>query len=77
MMLRLPIAGTLALQAGRSGLSGGQLHQALLRLIRGFHYNYAMTFPALNTPQVLFQYVRELALPREFRPGMITMPLAY
>ncbi|KAF3767697.1 hypothetical protein M406DRAFT_254939 [Cryphonectria parasitica EP155] len=62
---RLPGSYHRALMVKHTSFQGGELHQAVLELILEYHLNYDMVFPALNTPLLLFHYLRELALPAE------------
>lgn len=62
---RLPGSHQRALIVKNTSFQGGELHQAVLELVIEYHLNYDMAFPALNTPLVLFHYLRELALPGE------------
>ncbi|KAI9846588.1 MAG: Pol I core factor CF [Sclerophora amabilis] len=44
-------------------LKPDDLHRAVLGLAYFYYRNFDMRFPALNTPLLLFKYVKELALP--------------
>lgn len=66
MIDRLPGSYHRALKVKNTSFRGGELHQAVLELIIEYHLNYDMMFPGLNTPLLLLQYMRELALPGEF-----------
>lgn len=52
-----------ALLVKNASLQGGVLHQAVLELVLEYQLNYEMAFPSLNTPLLVFHYLRELALP--------------
>lgn len=65
MLDRLPGAYHRALWLKRTSFRGGELHAAVVDLVFEYHFNYDMVFPALNTPLILFHYLRELALPGE------------
>ncbi|POS78561.1 60S ribosomal protein L40, partial [Diaporthe helianthi] len=65
MTARLPGAYHRALRVKNTSFRGGELHEAVLELVLDYHLNYEMEFPPLNTPLLLLQYLRELALPAE------------
>lgn len=65
MTARLPGAYHRALKVKNTTFRGGELHEAALELVLDYHLNYEMAFPPLNTPLLLLQYLRELALPTE------------
>ena len=60
---RLPGPYHRALLARFATFEGGELHKAVLYLVRGYHFNYEMAFPGLNAPPLVWQYTRELGLP--------------
>ncbi|KAL8346841.1 hypothetical protein RB601_003485 [Gaeumannomyces tritici] len=71
---RLPSRYQRMLSARASPFSGGELHEAVIRLARSFNANYKLKFPPLNEPLLLMRYTRELALPIEvyaFVQGMV------
>lgn len=63
MLDRLPGPYHRALAVKRASFQGGELHQAVLDLVLEYHLNYEMVFPEINTPLLLLDYLRELALP--------------
>lgn len=63
MLDRLPGPYHRALTVKFTSFQGGELHQAVLDLVLEYHLNYEMVFPELNTPLLLLDYLRELALP--------------
>ena len=65
MKMRLPGSYHRALMARNFRFRGGEVHEAIFELVRSYHLNYEMTFPPLNVPLLLLQYLRELALPAE------------
>ena len=65
MRERLPPQHQKALRGKYSSLTGDELHAAVTDLVLGYRKNYDMGFPPLNTPLVLTQYLRDLALPRK------------
>lgn len=67
MLNRLPGPYHRALAVKHASFQGGELHQAVLDLILEYHLNYEMVFPELNTPLLLLDYLRELALPGKSR----------
>lgn len=69
---RLPGSYHRALLVKHKSFQGGELHQAVLELVLEYHLNYEMAFPPLNTPLLLFHYLRELAL-----PGKSAAPSSY
>jgi RNA polymerase I-specific transcription initiation factor RRN7 len=71
MTARLPGSYQRALKVKNASFRGGELHQAVLELALDYHINYEMTFPPLNTPLLLLQYLRELALPGKLIYGLL------
>lgn len=63
MLDRLPGPYHRALTVKYASFQGGELHQAVLDLVLEYHLNYEMVFPNINTPLLLLDYLRELALP--------------
>lgn len=75
MLDRLPGPYHRALTVKHSSFQGGELHQAVLDLVLEYHLNYEMVFPELNTPLLLLDYMRELALPgKSQKPAMGARP---
>lgn len=60
---RLPGSYRRALMVKHASFRGGELHQEILELVLEYHLNFGMAFPPLNTPLLIFHYLRELALP--------------
>lgn len=50
----------------RSPLKSGRLQKCIQELIVSFKTNFDVIFPPLNTPLVMFKYVKKLCLPRRF-----------
>ncbi|KAF7130954.1 hypothetical protein CNMCM5793_003889 [Aspergillus hiratsukae] len=46
------------------------LHKAALELSLLYHIKFGVQFPALNTPAVLYRYIKRLALPVEVYPAV-------
>ncbi|GFF43049.1 RNA polymerase I-specific transcription initiation factor rrn7 [Aspergillus udagawae] len=46
------------------------LHKATLELSLLYHIKFGVQFPALNTPAVLYRYIKRLALPVEVYPAV-------
>lgn len=76
MLDRLPGPYHRALTVRHPSFQGGELHQAVLELVLEFHLNYEMTFPELNTPLLLLDYLRELALPGQFSVSKVAAGLS-
>lgn len=62
---RLPAPYQRTLRARYAVFKGGELHRAVMNLAISYRKNYDITFPPLNTPTIVLQYLRELALPRQ------------
>ncbi len=60
---RLPAPYQRSLLARNASFAGGELHRAVLDLVRAYYVNYEMVFPGLNGTLILWQYTRELGLP--------------
>ncbi|PSS02114.1 hypothetical protein BD289DRAFT_422602 [Coniella lustricola] len=65
MVSRLPGSYHRALTVKHTSFRGGELHQEILELVLEYHLNFGMAFPPINTPLLIFHYLRELALPAE------------
>lgn len=64
---RLPGPYHRALTVRNAAFQGGELHQAALDLVLEYHLNYELVFPELNTPLLLLDYLKELALPGQYQ----------
>lgn len=60
---RLPSAFYKALSPSSWRLKDGELHKAVLSLIRAYNFNFEMAFPRINVLPILWQYTQELCLP--------------
>ena len=45
---------------------GGELHEAVMKLIASYGYIHKLEFPGLNWHPILYQYIRDLALPSKW-----------
>ena len=64
MMSRLPAYYIEALSM-QASLETTGLHRAIFRLVLQYNKCFALVFPPLNYPPLLFWFVQQLALPRE------------
>ena len=63
MRERLPPSYLRALTANQPFLDGGELHEAVVDLVKGFMLNNRLQFPGLNVPPILWAWARDLGLP--------------
>lgn len=68
MVERLPRPYRVSLNLKRSAFKRGELHSAVADLVLAFDGNFKMRLPKLNYPLMLYQYLRDLALPIEVYP---------
>ncbi|OAA54808.1 RNA polymerase 1 specific transcription initiation factor [Niveomyces insectorum RCEF 264] len=73
MRERLPSGYQAALMTRNAPFTGGELHDAVLALSRGFHINYQLAFPGLNVPPILWRWTRELGLPIDVYVGVLEL----
>ena len=45
--------------------TGDQFHRAVAELAMLYHRDFGVTFPPINSPLMLFSYIKQLALPRK------------
>ncbi|KAL1883787.1 hypothetical protein VTK73DRAFT_8323 [Phialemonium thermophilum] len=65
---RLPAAYHGALRSRAAGVRPGELHEAVMNLTYSYGKNYDITFPPLNVPVIVLQYLKEMGLPVNLYP---------
>jgi hypothetical protein len=65
---RLPPSYLSALTTKQPSLIGGELHEAVADLAKGFMLNNELQFPGLNVPPILWKWTKDLGLPSKFAP---------
>ncbi|CAK7241093.1 MAG: hypothetical protein STHCBS139747_002551 [Sporothrix thermara] len=60
---RLPPSYLSALTTKQPSLVDGELHEAVVDLVKGFMLNNELQFPGLNVPPILWKWIRDLGLP--------------
>ena len=63
MRERLPPSYLSALTTKQPSLVDGELHEAVVDLVKGFMLNNELQFPGLNVPPILWKWIRDLGLP--------------
>ncbi|CAK7266362.1 hypothetical protein SEPCBS119000_001986 [Sporothrix epigloea] len=63
MLERLPAGYLRALTETQPFSVGGELHEAIMNLVKGFRLNHDLQFPGLNVPPILWAWTRDLGLP--------------
>ncbi|KJR80078.1 RNA polymerase 1 specific transcription initiation factor [Sporothrix schenckii 1099-18] len=71
---RLPPSYLSALTTKLPSLVRGELHEAVVNLVKGFRLNNELHFPGLNVPPILWKWTRDLGLPKRPRLYLVDHP---